>query len=246
MQHYSILILEFLLQFLNSKLKCYNVKKFSVIGSSYDSKSLVIILKSFLSIQYLRPKNISKHEITQTCLWLPPPIPPHNSHRVCTHLWGKEKWPAPNCKSKNGQPAPGSREEERKRSPHLPWQHQFSSVAQSCPTLCDPMDCSSPGLPVHHQLPEFTQIHVHWVSDAIQPSHPLLSPSLPTFNLSQHQGLFKWVSSSHQVAASKNQQHFYPQCGPISWAAPPSSGETRESERDRVSLVSLPFAKHGI
>ena len=123
---------------------------------------------------------------------------------------------------------------------------QFSSVAQSCPTLCDPMDCSSPGLPVHHQLPEFTQIHVHWVCDAIQPSHPLSSPSLPTFNLSQHQGLFKWVSSSHQVAASKNQQHFYPQRGPISWAAPPSSGETRESERDRVSLVSLPFAKHGI
>ena len=55
---------------------------------------------------------------------------------------------------------------------------QFSSVAQSCPTLCDPMDCSTPGLPIHHQLPEFTQIHVHWVSDAIQPSHPLSSPSL--------------------------------------------------------------------
>ena len=77
---------------------------------------------------------------------------------------------------------------------------QFSSVAQSCPTLCNPMNCSTPGLPVHHQLPEFTQTHVHWVSDAIQPSHPLLSPSPPTFNLSQHQGLFKWVSSSHQVA----------------------------------------------
>ena len=77
---------------------------------------------------------------------------------------------------------------------------QFSSVAQSCPTLCDPMDCSMPGLPVHWQLPEFTQTHVHWVGDAIQPSHPLLSPSPPTFNLSQHQGLFKWVSSLHQVA----------------------------------------------
>ena len=61
------------------------------------------------------------------------------------------------------------------------------------------MDCSTPGLPVHHQLPEFTQTHVHWVSDAIQPSHPLLPPS-PAFNLSQHQGLFQWVSSSHQVA----------------------------------------------
>ena len=66
---------------------------------------------------------------------------------------------------------------------------QFISVAQSCPTLCDPMDGSTPGLPVHHQLPEFTQTHVHWVGDAIQPSHPLSSPS-PTFNLSQHQGLF--------------------------------------------------------
>ena len=77
---------------------------------------------------------------------------------------------------------------------------QFSSVAQSCPTLCKPMDSSTPGLPVHHQLPEFTQTHVHWVGDAIQPSHPLLSPSPPTFHLSQHQGLFKWVGSSHQVA----------------------------------------------
>ena len=82
---------------------------------------------------------------------------------------------------------------------HLHWV-QFSSVAQSCPTLCDPMDCSLPGLPVHHQLLELTQTHVHWVGDAIQPSHSLLSPSPPAFNLSQHQGLFKWVSSSHQVA----------------------------------------------
>ena len=62
------------------------------------------------------------------------------------------------------------------------------------------MDCSTPGLPVHHQLPELTQTHVHWVGDAIQPSHPLSSPSPSAFNLSQHQGLFKWVSSSHQVA----------------------------------------------
>ena len=68
---------------------------------------------------------------------------------------------------------------------------QFSSVAQSCPTLCDPMDCSMPGLPVHHQLLEFAQIHVHRIGDAIQPSHPLSSPSPPAFNLSQHQGLFQ-------------------------------------------------------
>ena len=77
---------------------------------------------------------------------------------------------------------------------------QFSSVAQSCLTLCDPMDCSTPGLHVHHQLLEFTQIRVHWVGDAIQTSHPLSSPSPPAFNISQHQGLIKWVSSSHQVA----------------------------------------------
>ena len=77
---------------------------------------------------------------------------------------------------------------------------QFSSVAQSCPTLCSPVDYSTSGLPVHHQLSEFTQTHVHWVGDAIQPSHPLLSPSPPALNLTQHQGLFKWVSSSHQVA----------------------------------------------
>ena len=77
---------------------------------------------------------------------------------------------------------------------------QFSSVAQSSMTLSDPMDHSMPSLPVYHQLLEFTQTHVHWLSDAIQPSHPLLSPSPPDFNLSQHQGLFKWVSSLHQVA----------------------------------------------
>ena len=76
----------------------------------------------------------------------------------------------------------------------------FCSVTQSCPTLCNPIDSSTPGFPVHHQLLELTQTHVHWVSDAIQPSHPLPSPSPPTFNLSQHQGLFKQVSSLHQVA----------------------------------------------
>ena len=76
---------------------------------------------------------------------------------------------------------------------------QFSSVSQSYPTLWDPMNHSTPGLPVYHQLPEFTQTHVHWVRDAIQPSHPLLSPSFPVLNLSQHQSLFKWISSLHQV-----------------------------------------------
>ena len=77
---------------------------------------------------------------------------------------------------------------------------QFSSVAQSCPTLCDPMNCGTPGLPVHHQLPEFTQTHIHRVSDAIQPSHPRSPPSPPALNPSQHQSLFQWVNSSHKVA----------------------------------------------
>ena len=77
---------------------------------------------------------------------------------------------------------------------------QFSSVTQSCPTLCDPMNRNMPGLPVHHQLPEFTQIHVHRVSDSIQPSHPLLSPSPPALNPCQHQGHFQWINSSREVA----------------------------------------------
>ena len=74
---------------------------------------------------------------------------------------------------------------------------QFSLVAQLCQTLCNPMDCTTPAFPVHHQLPKLAQTHVHWVGDAIQPSHPLSSPSPPAFNISQC--LFQWVSSSHQV-----------------------------------------------
>ena len=93
---------------------------------------------------------------------------------------------------------------------------QFSSVAQLCPILCDPMDCSTPGFPSHHQLSEFTQTHVHSFGDAIQPSHPLSSPSPPALNLSQHQGLFKWVNSSHQVAkvvyALGNRKFLFVQC----------------------------------
>ena len=77
---------------------------------------------------------------------------------------------------------------------------QFNSVVQSCPTLCDSMNRSMLGLPCHHQLPEFTQTHSHRVGDAIQPSHPLSSPSPPAPNPSQHQGLFQWVNSSHEVA----------------------------------------------
>ena len=83
---------------------------------------------------------------------------------------------------------------------HLLESVQFSSVAQLCLTLCDPMNCRIPGLPVHHQLLEFTQTHAHQVGDAIQPSPPLSSPSPPAPNPSQHQGLFQWVNSSYEVA----------------------------------------------
>ena len=86
---------------------------------------------------------------------------------------------------------------------------QFSSVAQSCPTLCDPMNRSMPGLPVHHQFPEFTQTHVHRVSDTIQPSHPLSSPFPPGFHPSQHWSLFQWVNSSHEVAKVDSDKIIY-------------------------------------
>ena len=95
------------------------------------------------------------------------------------------------------------------RIPKPQFTNVFSSVAQSCPTLWDPINCITPGLPVHHQLLESTQTHVHWVDDAIQPSHPLSFPSPPALNLSQNpnRGLFQWVSSSHQVAKVLEPQH---------------------------------------
>ena len=82
---------------------------------------------------------------------------------------------------------------------HQSLSQSVSSVAQSCLTFCDTMNHSTPGLPVHHQLPESTQTHVHWIGDVIQPSHPLSSPSPPAPNPSQHQGLFQWVNTSHEV-----------------------------------------------
>ena len=117
---------------------------------------------------------------------------------------------------------------------------QFSSVTQSCLTLCEPMNQSTPGLPVHHQLLEFTQIHVHRVSDAIQISHPLSSPSPPAFNLSQDQGLFKWVSSSHSIC----QQIWKPQQWPQDWKRSvfipiPKKGNAKEcSNYHTIALIS--------
>ena len=100
-------------------------------------------------------------------------------------------------KNKNGKHLKEMNEIKKRWQEHTV---QFSSVAQSCPTLCDPMNHSTPGLPVHDQLPEFTQTHVHRVSDVMQPSHPRSSTSLPAPNPSQHQSLLQWVNSSHEVA----------------------------------------------
>ena len=136
-------------------------------------------------------------------LFIDPTIPPLGLYPDKTIIWTDtctlmfiaalftiaKTWKQPKC---------SSTEELKKKMQYV--SVQFSSVAQLCPTLCNPMNCSMPGLPVHQQLPEFTQTHVHQVGDAIQPSHPLSSPSSPALNLSQHQGLFKWVSSLHQVA----------------------------------------------
>ena len=114
---------------------------------------------------------------------------------------------------------------------------QFSSVAQSCPILCDPMGCSTPGFPVHHQLPEFAQTHVHRIGDAIQPSHPLLSPSPPAFSLSQHQGSFLvsqfFASGGQSIGASAsasvlpmNIQDWFP-LGLTGWISLQSKGLSR-------------------
>ena len=94
---------------------------------------------------------------------------------------------------------------------------RFGSVQSlSLVWLCDPMDCSTPGLPVDHQLPELTQTHVHWVGDAIQPSHRLSAPSPPAFTPSHHQGLFKWVTTSHQVTMVQKVHFFWEPCYPAS------------------------------
>ena len=141
----------------------------------------------------------------------------HMHTRMCTRththihrrkaMWGQSKsgaicQPKKKVQEKPHLPTPwswtSSLQNWEKRNLHCLTTHSW--ITQSCPTLCDPMNHSTPGLPVHHRLPEFTQAHVHWVSDAIQPSPPLSSPSPPALNLSQHQGLFQWVSSLHQVA----------------------------------------------
>ena len=126
--------------------------------------------------------------------------------------------------------------------------YQFSSVAQSCATHCDPMDCSTSGLPVHHQFLELTQTHVHWLDDAFQPFHPLLSPSPPAFNLCQHQSPFKWVGSSAsggqsiRVLASTsvlsmNFQDWFP-LGWIAWISLQSKGLSRDFSTPQFKSIN--------
>ena len=125
--------------------------------------------------------------------------PEFQTDSLPTELWGKPDQLYSN-KNKNQLYSNTKFKKKSKGKPAPYKHHQFSSVTQLFPILCDLMDCSMPGFPVHQQLPELAQTHIHWVDDAIQPSHLLLYPSPPAFNLSQHQGLFQWVSSSHQVA----------------------------------------------
>ena len=121
----------------------------------------------------------------------------------CTYMEGKEGGREREEGEKEWVEREGRGKERKVKRKHASWgvcTYQFSSVAQLCLTLCNPMNCSTPGLPGMLRLLKFTQTRVHWVSDAIRLSHPLLSPSPPALNLSQHQGLFIWVSSSHQMA----------------------------------------------
>ena len=113
---------------------------------------------------------------------------------------------------------------QQKLTHHCKATVQFSSVTWCCLTLCEPMDCSTPGLPVHHQLLELTQTHVHWVCDAIQPSHPLSSPSPPTFNFSQHHSLFKesvlrikWPNIGVSASSSVLPTNIHLGCFPLGW-----------------------------
>ena len=113
-------------------------------------------------------------------------------HSICQQIWKMQQWPQERKRSVFIPiPKKGNAKECSKYHTIALISVQFSSVAQSCLTLCDPMNQSTPGLPVHHQLPEFTQTHVHRVGEAIQPSHPLSSPSSPAPNPSQHQSLFQ-------------------------------------------------------
>ena len=179
-------------------------------------------------VQCLRPFPRLVHVVWPSCVQKGEALPRASAHREFIHgtgelcvlgaLWAGGSrgwtWEAPGRTGAVGawvavcalQAAGGAWEQRRGSATPQGWEQGVWPlgilVVQSLSRVrrCDPTDCSTPSLPVHHQLLELTQTHVHWVSDAIQPSHPLSSPSPPALNLSQHQGLFQWVSSSHQVA----------------------------------------------
>ena len=165
-------------------------------GMLFSHKETDLILVKWMNLKPVVPNEVSQRE--------------KKNYYILTHIWNLEKWHwwtylqgrNGDTDIENGLVGPvGEGESEMNGESSInTYSVQFSSVAQSCLTLCNPMNNSTPGIPVHHQLPESTQTHVLWVDDAIQPSHPLSSPSSPALNLSQRQGLFKWVSSSHQVA----------------------------------------------
>ena len=175
-----------------------DMTKIHLLTSGYSSYTRLSCFQSLLHKfqPFLQPLSLISASL-ETHFWFLPI--PQSGKCLRTEIWGKQEAHYICFPFSQGSWSP-------RVTGKLPiyqfWKHsvQFSSVTQSCLTLCDPMNRSMPGLPVHHQLLEFTQTHIHWVGEAIQPSHPLSSPSPPAFNLSQHQGLFKWVSSLHQVA----------------------------------------------
>ena len=129
--------------------------------------------------------------------------------------------------------------------PLVPFHGKFCcSLTKSCLTLCSPIDCSTPGFPVFHHLPEFSQTHLHWVSDVIQPFHPLSPTSLPALNLSQHQGLFQWVGSLHQVAKVLELQLQHQSCQWIFWVDFPKIGLISLLSKGLSIIFSTTFRKH--
>ena len=161
-------------------------------GAIAFSGSIVQLCSILCDFMDCRPPGSSVHGIlqTRTLKWVAIPF-----SRDIPNSGIKPQCPALQAGSLRSDP-PGKLSEfplkkKKKKTNHAPPFPQFSSVAQSCPTLCNPMNSSTPGLPVHHQLPEFTQTHIHRVSDSIQPSHPRSSPSPPASNPSQHQSLFQ-------------------------------------------------------
>ena len=159
----------------------------------------ILVGHSMVKLVWPQEEMLTRLGSSLLCSQIPERVSLHarQGHRTQHQVVRKEKTEVSRCKQRVYRGFQGNAKQGRVNSFSSV---QFSSDAQSCPTLCDPMNRSTPGLPAHHQLPEFTQTHVHRVSDDIQPSHPLSFPSALAPNPSQHQSLFQWVDSSHEVA----------------------------------------------